>query len=338
MQFLITGHTGFKGSWLALMLQMNGHSVSGYSLDPDDNSIFVKSDLHKIFDKDVRDDIRNKKQLQQTVKDVNPDVIVHLAAQPLVSRSYLDPVETFDVNVNGTLNLLESSTFAKNLKALLVITTDKVYANINKNSGYIETDKLGGVDPYSASKAAADLITQSWAKNCSDKPIAIARAGNVIGGGDFAENRIIPDLILSISASKPIKLRHPDAIRPWQHVLDCLNGYICLIEKQISAKIGGEWNFGPQLYTNHSVRELVAKFLEYADPEKRIIVEEENSTEFHESKTLILDSSKAREELFWKEKLNFDETVKWTHEWGILSEIHGSNEAMKIQIRNFFEK
>jgi CDP-glucose 4,6-dehydratase len=316
MHYLITGHTGFKGSWLALMLQMQGHAVSGISLDPQQISLFNQANLKDLFENDFRLDIRNSQELQEAIRKIDPDVIVHLAAQPLVRESYRDPVGTFETNVLGTLNVLEATKGLFNLKATLIITTDKVYKNHNHLRGYVETDELGGDDPYSASKAAADIATQSWVKSFATTPVAIARAGNVIGGGDWATDRIIPDLVNAYSSNQIPTLRYPHAIRPWQHVLDCLNGYLFLIDKMLADGTRGEWNFGPKLEEKHEVRDLVKTFARawgVQGIDTAWIVQEDE--QLHEAGYLLLDSSKARQSLGWSDKLNFQETVEMTCSW-----------------------
>ena len=314
MHYLITGHTGFKGSWLALMLEMKGHTVSGIALDPPTKSLFNQANLSPIFKHDIRLDIRNRDAIKQAIEMIDPGVIIHLAAQPLVRESYRIPVETFDINVIGTLNVLEATRELKNLKAALIITTDKVYKNHNHLRGYVETDELGGDDPYSASKAAADIATQSWIKSFAKVPMAIARAGNVIGGGDWAQDRIIPDLVNAYSNGELPTLRYPDAIRPWQHVLDCLNGYLKLINHMLEAKSGGEWNFGPDHIQKYSVGDLtLAVAREYNITERAWNLT--GTDQLHESSYLLLDSSKARKELSWVDLLNFENTIKWTINW-----------------------
>jgi CDP-glucose 4,6-dehydratase len=307
MHYLITGHTGFKGAWLSMMLKAKGNKVSGVSLAAEKSSIFNLSNLEDIFESNTIKDIRNISNSDLPSMDI--DVVIHLAAQPLVKTSYDFPVETFQTNVIGTLNILE---LTKNLKpkATLIITTDKVYKNTSKKSGYIESDPLGGSDPYSASKAAADIATQSWRSSYGDHPIAIARAGNVIGGGDFSDNRLLPDLINSFIQNKQPKLRYPEAIRPWQHVLDCLNGYLTLIDKQIDESVNGEWNFSPPVSPTHTVAEVATLATKFWGSEQNWI---SDSVE-HKSETdmLILDSSKARKELSWREKLSFEESISWT--------------------------
>jgi len=337
MHFLITGHTGFKGSWLSLMLQLQGHTVSGISLDPLEKSLFNQADLSYILKHDMRIDIRNKIELVGAIKKIEPDVIIHLAAQPLVRESYKKPIETFETNVLGTLNILEATKGIESLKATLIITTDKVYKNHNHLRGYVESDELGGDDPYSASKAAADIATQSWVKSFSTSPVAIARAGNVIGGGDWATDRIIPDLVNAYSSNHFPKLRYPDAIRPWQHVLDCLNGYLLLVDSMLSKGIFGEWNFGPSLEEKHSVRDLVNAFANSwgveCEGDPWII---EKSEQPHEAGYLLLDSSKARSTLEWREKLSFSESIEFTADWFKQSKDMNPRDLTVSQIKKFY--
>jgi CDP-glucose 4,6-dehydratase len=314
MHYLITGHTGFKGSWLSLMLEMQGHTVSGVSLDPSEKSLFNQAELQKIFKNDLRIDIRDGVAIKTAFEKIDPDVIIHLAAQPLVRESYRIPFETFEINVLGTLNVLEATKELKNLKAALIITTDKVYKNHNHLRGYVESDELGGDDPYSASKAAADIAAQSWIKSFATAPIAIARAGNVIGGGDWAQDRIIPDLVNAYSNEDLPSLRYPDAIRPWQHVLDCLNGYLSLLEKQITENISGEWNFGPDISIKYSVSDLVEAFAKEWGIKGNFWTLDSGANP-HEANYLLLDSSKSRGELIWSDKLNFEENIAWTSRW-----------------------
>lgn len=332
MRYLITGHTGFKGSWLSAMLKMQGHEVAGISLDPEKNSHFNRSNISRFVDHDYRLDIRNKSEIADTFRKIQPEVVVHLAAQPLVRKSYLDPLGTYETNVIGTLNVLEATKALENLKATLVITTDKVYKNKNQMQGYLETDELGGDDPYSSSKAAADLATQSWRTSFAKSPLAIARAGNVIGGGDCAKDRIVTDLICSLENKSKITLRNPGAIRPWQHVLDCLNGYQSLIEKQLTTGVNGEWNFGPSTSNLHTVSDLLLKFQSTWGNK---IKYEIKVSEFHEASIILLDSQKSRNQLEWQDKLNFEETIEWTVSW-----FKSSNKSLSTdnQIREFMEK
>ena len=336
MHYLVTGHTGFKGSWLSLMLQLQGHSVSGISLDPMERSLFNQAKLSNTFENDLRIDIRHSTDLSRAVKAINPEVIIHLAAQPLVRESYRDPVGTFESNVLGTLNLLEASKQLTGLKAILVITTDKVYKNFNHLRGYVESDELGGDDPYSASKAAADIAAQSWVKSFATTPVSIARAGNVIGGGDWASDRIIPDLVKAYSSNQIPTLRYPDAIRPWQHVLDCLNGYQRLVSKMLSDGISGVWNFGPPLDEKHSVLDLVVAFSKAWElDQQKQVWNHEHTEQPHEAGYLLLDSSKARTELGWEDKLNFDSSINLTTTWFKQYQSQNPRELTIDQINKF---
>jgi CDP-glucose 4,6-dehydratase len=317
MHYLITGHTGFKGAWLSLLLNSLGHKVSGIALDPEENSLFSRAKLAEIFEHDIRLDIRNAQEMAESASRVDPDVLIHLAAQPLVRESYRIPLQTFEINTIGTLNVLEATRNLENLKAALIITTDKVYKNLNHLRGYTETDELGGDDPYSASKAAADIATQSWMKSFSRIPISIARAGNVIGGGDFARERLIPDLVQAYSMGDTPKLRYPDAIRPWQHVLDCLHGYLLLVEKMLLEGVNGLWNFGPSVVDKFTVSHVAREFAEIwgIEVEKSFVLDRDTANAPYESGYLLLDSSKARQVLGWKEKLDFRSTLEWTAKW-----------------------
>ena len=314
MHYLITGHTGFKGSWLVMLLKSMGHKVSGLSLEPEVESLFNQAQIQELVEKDVRVDIRDQDSLATTVKSVNPDVIIHLAAQPLVRYSYAHPVETFESNVLGTLNLLESTKGVTNLKATLVITTDKVYKNLGHKEGYVEDNALGGEDPYSASKAAADIATQSWVKSFAETPVAIARAGNVIGGGDWAVDRLIPDLVRSYRASNVPVIRNPNSIRPWQHVLDCLHGYLLLVDSMVTQGTQGEWNFGPNHLEKHSVSEVIEGFSEFYGVSGSPWAPDQG-THPKESDFLLLNSAKARTQLGWVDQLDFQNTLQWTASW-----------------------
>ena len=314
MHYLITGHTGFKGAWLTLMLKNLGHTVSGVSLDPLPKSLYLMADVEKELLFDLRQDIIDSQSLIDIFQRINPDVVIHMAAQPLVLESYKNPVETFDVNVMGTLNVLEATRNLSNLKATLVITTDKVYKHLDYSKPYSETDNLGGSDPYSASKAAADIATESWSRSFSKSPIAIARAGNVIGGGDFAEKRLIPELVSAYSKGLKPKLRNPKSIRPWQHVLDCLNGYLKLVDSQLEDGTSGAWNFGPSENVSRNVASLVGEVaMQYGFSSDYWELESENL--FDELDILRIDSTKSRRDLGWCEKYDFATSVKQTIDW-----------------------
>ena len=334
MHYLITGHTGFKGSWLTLMLKQLGHTVSGVSLEPISNSLFVKANIKKELLYDVRQDITASKPLEKVFEQINPNVVIHLAAQPLVIESYRKPLETFQVNVIGTLNVLEATRNLDNLKATLVITTDKVYKNLNYSTPFIETDSLGGSDPYSASKASADIATESWSKSFSKSPVAIARAGNVIGGGDYASNRLIPELVSAYSKGLKPKLRNPKSTRPWQHVLDCLNGYLKLVESQLENGTSGAWNFGPNENENQNVAELVDEVaLQYGFSRNHWELESEQF--FNEHETLHINSAKSRRELNWCEKYDFKASVKKTIDWYKNVEDGVIDEFSRRQVEDF---
>jgi CDP-glucose 4,6-dehydratase len=312
MLYLITGHTGFKGSWLAAMLKAQGHELIGISLPPLEKSLYKEAALSDLFNQEHFIDIRNREEFTKAIRESCADVAFHLAAQPLVRESYKFPIETYATNVMGTLNFLEGVR-GSDIKAAVVITTDKVYKNKNLLRGYTENDELGGFDPYSSSKAAADIATQSWISSFDANNVAIARAGNVVGGGDWGVDRLIPDLVSSFSNGTSAKIRYPEAIRPWQHVLDCLAGYISLSEKMLSNGVSGAWNFGPEIAVENTVArvaDLAAKnwggtagWDKDLDPNP------------HEAGYLLLDSTKARAELGWQDQLDFSSTLEWTIEF-----------------------
>ena len=334
MHFLVTGHTGFKGAWLTVMLNRLGHQVSGISLDPEPDSLFSLGNLDKLLENDFRQDIRNSSEIHKTISKIQPDVVIHMAAQSQVLASYEHPYETFDINVTGTLNLLEATKDLPEIKAILIVTTDKVYKNSGILNRYKETDALGGKDPYSASKAMADILTQSWQASCSSPPIGIARAGNVIGGGDNSKDRLIPNLMESINKGSSLSLRNPDAIRPWQNVLDCLNGYLMAVDKIIETKKNDVWNFGPNENVCRTVSELAKYVIEITKSQTKL---EKNLINHHqEEKLLLIDSTKARTELNWSEKLNFESSVKSTVDWYLKGTDLTSLDFMTNEINNFY--
>lgn len=333
MHFLITGHTGFKGTWLSLLLRERGHAVSGISLEPNSNALFEAASVSNLIENDVRCDIRNLVDLQEHFRAINPDVVIHMAAQALVRESYKDPVKTFNTNVLGTINVLKASQELSGLQAQLVITTDKVYKNTNKATGHIESEPLGGSDPYSASKAMADIATQSWLASFENAPTAIARAGNVIGGGDVCADRLIPDLVNSYKLGLTPQLRAPNSVRPWQHVLDCLNGYLMLVDALISGKEDGAWNFGPnetQIRTVADVADIAATTWGL---QKKW--EQDSSENPHEATLLLLNSNKARTDLGWHDKLNFEESVSWTMNW--YKNVYNGNNPLEETLKNIRE-
>jgi CDP-glucose 4,6-dehydratase len=334
MHYLITGHTGFKGSWLATMLTKLGHTVSGIALAPSNESLYSKANLADLFTYDRFIDIRNRKELNSAIMEISPDLVIHLAAQPLVRESYKSPIETFETNVLGTLNVLEALKNNYHPRAVLVITTDKVYKNKNLLTGYPESAALGGDDPYSASKAAADIATQSWVKSFNAFPVAIARAGNVIGGGDWATDRLLPDLVTAFSKNERPVLRYPDAIRPWQHVLDCLNGYLKLVDSMLATGRNGEWNFGPAIEIDKTVGVVADTAAQHWGTGASWVLD--STAHLHEAGYLLLNSNKARRELYWENKLPFNEAIKWSIDF-YKSALLGvsSRELLEEQIEKF---
>jgi CDP-glucose 4,6-dehydratase len=318
----VTGHTGFKGTWLTAMLHQLGAIVKGYALAPGDSKPF-----HDLFSglkiaESVIADIRDKQRLQQEITSFQPDYIFHLAAQPLVLRSYEIPAETFDVNVVGTANLLEAVGKLDKQCAVIVITTDKVYDNKEQHVLYTEEDRLGGYDPYSASKACTELVVQSFRNSFFNidkydthkKALASARAGNVIGGGDWSRNRIIPDTAKALLNDQPVKVRNPGAVRPWQHVLEPLGGYLLLGACITSnpSLFSKAFNFGPHPEDHLAVKELVELAIDVWGSGKMELNKIEQP---HEANLLQLDIRKAIEELDWQPRFDAREAIRWTINW-----------------------
>ncbi len=315
---LVTGHTGFKGSWLSIWLKSLGADVLGYALDPytkRDN--FVVTDLkNKITD--VRGDIRNYRKLLEVFNTFKPEYVFHLAAQSIVKEGYQDPKYTYDVNIGGTVNVLECSRKIDSVKSVINITSDKCYHNNEWIWGYRENDRMGGFDPYSSSKGCSELITNSFRNsffNNIDKGIVSVRAGNVIGGGDWARHRIIPDCIKSIESNRSIKIRNPQAVRPWQFVLEPLFGYLIIALKLRDDidKFSGAWNFGPNKSSIITVEKLASLLVDtYGKGNLKL---SKNKTQEHEAKLLALDSSKAYFKLGWNPAYSIHETIENTVEW-----------------------
>lgn len=320
---LITGHTGFKGSWLALWLESLGAKVIGYSLDPPtDPSVFQATGLSdRIID--IRGDILDCNKVFETVKKYRPEFIFHLAAQPLVRHSYKNPLETFNVNVIGTANILESIRLSQYPTTCVCITSDKCYENREWDYAYRENDPLGGHDPYSASKGAAEIVIASYRKSFfttgkenSFVSLSSARAGNIIGGGDWAEDRIVPDCIRSLIKERPVEIRNPHAIRPWQFVLDPLFGYLLLALKMKEAPEGyaEAWNFGPCHANAIDVQTLTEKVLkEWGSGTWKGMAQNENAP--HEASYLKLDIAKSMTRLRWKPVYTIDEAIQKTIGW-----------------------
>jgi CDP-glucose 4,6-dehydratase len=317
MHYLITGHTGFKGAWLTLMLAQQGHQVSGLSLDPEPGSLYEIAAVGELIRHDIRGDIRSADTVQAALKATSPDAVYHLAAQPLVRESYRDPRTTIETNVMGTFNVIEAISTVPSIQASVIITTDKVYRNVNQVQGYTESDPLGGHDPYSASKAMADILTQSWILSFPGSPMAIGRAGNVIGGGDVCQDRLMPDLMRGFSEGSDVSLRYPEAVRPWQHVLDCLTGYQLLMQELLAHNPNvlkqPTWNFGPgpaNFRTVGEVADLAAQM--WGSPTSWSAP---TQTHPHEAELLALDATAARQKLGWVDRLDFSQAVEWTVEW-----------------------
>jgi CDP-glucose 4,6-dehydratase len=314
---LITGHTGFKGSWLSFWLNQLGAEVFGYSLKPDDDKLlFSQLKLENSINHQIGD-ISDQTLFSDYLLDCEPDFIFHLAAQSLVLESYVDTPGTWQTNVMGTVNLLESLRKYKSSCNVVIVTTDKVYNNKEWSYGYRENDQLGGLDPYSASKSAVELVTQSYRalfkKQNKSILIASARAGNVIGGGDWCENRLIPDIIRSLISGVSIEVRNPSSIRPWQHVLEPLAGYLCLAESMSKTRMYDEaFNFGPALDGNRTVEDVVKAALR-SWPGKYFI--KMNNSAHHEANLLKLSIDKAQSKLKWDPKWDFDIAIEKTMEW-----------------------
>lgn len=314
MHYLITGHTGFKGAWMVMLLRSQGHRVSGIALDPEPGSLYEAARLDELVDIDVRLDVRDSAGVANSLNEIAPDVVVHMAAQPIVRESYRSPRWTMETNVLGTLNVLEAVQSTPSVRAHLVITTDKVYKNTGREHGYVEDDALGGpADPYSASKAMADILTQSWVSSFTGPPTAIARGGNVVGGGDHSTDRLLPDLLRAFTRGEPTKIRYPAAVRPWQHVLDCLSGYLTITGALLEGRGTGEWNIGPG-------RESFVTVGEIATLASRLwgegaSWEQEPGDHLHEANLLALDARKAGRELGWSDRLTFPSSIEWVIDW-----------------------
>lgn len=331
---LVTGHTGFKGSWLTMWLLELGAQVFGYALEPNtDPALFNLLDLEKSIDHEIGD-VRDIERLKKRIQRIKPDIIFHLAAQSLVGKSYEDPLATVQVNTLGTANLLEAVRQVGLKVAIVLITSDKCYENKEWSFGYRETDTLGGYDPYSASKAAAEVLIGSW-RNSFFNPakinehgvrLASARAGNVIGGGDWCKDRIVPDCIRDLQNQSFIRVRNPYATRPWQHVLEPLSGYLLLGTKLLNSAAEDvashceAFNFGPHVSNNKNVRELVEEIIEKWGGGSWKWISPENAR--YESSLLNLSIDKAYHKLGWFPKWNFSETIKRTVEWYQAAELH----------------
>lgn len=338
----LTGHTGFKGSWLSLWLASMGAKVTGYALVPKTTpNLFDVLAINSLIEKSHIADIRDLASLQKAMSETKPDVVIHMAAQPLVRYSYANPVETYATNVMGTVHVLESARAIDSVRSTVVVTTDKCYENKEWVWGYRENEPMGGYDPYSNSKGCAELVTSAYRQSYfsgsnSANKVASARAGNVIGGGDWSEDRLIPDAIKAFEANKPLMIRNPLATRPWQHVLEPLSGYLILAQalfEQGSAFASG-WNFGPRDEDNRTVKEVVDLLISGWGDSARW--EKEGSEQPYEANLLKLDCSKARVELGWIPKWDLETATQKIAQW---QKAYQAKESMQEtclkQIRDF---
>ena len=330
----LTGHTGFKGSWLSLWLSKLEAKVAGYALTPATSpSLFQVAGVADTL-KNIYADINDLERLKSEMLGFEPEIVFHLAAQPLVRYSFANPIETLQTNIMGTAHVLEAIRHTPSVRAGLVITTDKCYEDRNWVWGYRENDVLGGYDPYSSSKAAAEIVTASYRNSFFHKDhycnhqvaLATARAGNVLGGGDWAADRLVPDLLRSFADGGRPLLRNPHSIRPWQHVLEPLCGYLMLARKMVThgAEFGESWNFGPDENDTISVLELASKLSHELGSSLQPVID--NSPQPHETNILRLDTTKARSRLDWRPILSIDETIEWISEWALR---HRSGENMR---------
>ena len=324
----LTGHTGFKGSWMAIWLSQLGAEVKGYALKPPTIvNLFNEAKVGNLIESEIND-IRDFDKLIKSINDFSPDLVIHMAAQPLVRASYNKPLETYETNVMGTANLLQACCNLDSVKAVINITTDKCYENIEEDIGYKETDKMGGSDPYSSSKGCAELVTaayrQSFYKN-KDIGLASVRAGNVIGGGDWAEDRLIPDIFRAFELNKPVVIRNPKATRPWQHVLEPLSGYLLLAENlyKSPSEFSEGWNFGPH-YDDVKPVDWILNYITKLSPNNSWQLDGSNNP--HEANLLKLNISKAESKLNWVPTWNLDTSlekiVQWQHAWNSGADMH----------------
>ena len=337
---LVTGHTGFKGSWLCAWLHEMGARVSGISIGLiGEVSHFQYSKIDQLLVEDIRIDINDTDEVEQAITKIRPDIIFHLAAQALVKTAYNDPKMTFFTNAIGSVSIMDAVRRHKSRIDLIMITSDKVYENLEWSWGYRENDQLGGKDPYSASKAMAELAISSFYNSFfsdSNHRLAVARAGNVIGGGDWAKDRLVPDCFRAWEQGKPVQLRHPGATRPWQHVLEPLSGYLALgLKLGSSQKCSLEaYNFGPSASQDRSVEDLVRQLGSYFDGFSWEF-EFTNESSFHEAGLLKLNCDKALRDLEWTPTLDFEQTVQLTAEWYSLLREHPKNSLISMTEKTF---
>jgi len=321
---LITGHTGFIGSWLSIMLNELSAKVIGYSLPPYTNKDnFIVSNLEQKL-VHIIGDVRDFNKVKEVFNKYKPDIVFHLAAQPIVRMSYEIPKDTYDINIGGTVNIFEAFRTLESCKILINFTTDKIYENLELDRGYHEKDRIGGYDPYSSSKACSDLITSAYRTsffnnnlNNNSKCVSSVRCGNIIGGGDWQQDRLIPDCMKAILKNQEIGLRNPHSVRPWQHVFEPLRGMLMLTIKmwEENNKFSDAWNFGPLKDVAYSTKDIVEKIITWFGKGGYKILMDQSSDELHETKQLLLDSTKANKLLGWLPILTIDETIDYSCKW-----------------------
>ncbi|MFH1728386.1 MAG: CDP-glucose 4,6-dehydratase [Pseudomonadota bacterium] len=334
---LVTGHTGFKGAWLIIWLQKLGAKVIGYSLKNYPNDLLFKETKISSKITDVRGNITDFETLRKTFEEYSPEIVFHLAAQPLVRKSFDEPVDTLKTNIMGTTNVLECIRLTDSVKVGVIITSDKCYKNVEQVHGYKETDVMGGYDPYSCSKGCVELIVDAYRNSFfkkQNKFVASARAGNVIGGGDWSEDRLIPDCVKALKNNVPIKIRNPKHTRPWQHVLEPLSGYIVLAEKMFKEqKYDEAWNFGPNIQSIKTVGEIVSLLVDRWGAGEWIDCSKPDDK--HEANLLSLDISKSYFILGWKPKMNLEKTINYTIDWYKRAENENAYELCMQQIEEY---
>ncbi len=343
----LTGHTGFKGGWLSLWLTSMGAKVTGYALAPNTMpNFFALCKINDVLEQSYIADIRNLAALQKSMADAEPEIVIHMAAQPLVRYSYANPVETYATNVMGTVHVLESIRQLDSVRATVIVTTDKCYENRERIAGYREEEAMGGFDPYSSSKGCAELVTSAYRQSffAPEKypehrvAIASARAGNVIGGGDWSEDRLIPDAIRAFEANAPLMIRNPLATRPWQHVLEPLSGYLVLAQALFKegAKFDGGWNFGPRDEDARSVQEIINLLAENWGSVSSW--QQDKSEQPHEAHSLKLDCSKARRDLNWVPRWGLAHAIQnitqWHHAYHKQDNMHAVSLQQIISYQN----
>ncbi len=340
----LTGHTGFKGAWLLQALHESGAEICGYALAPEHpQDLYHQIDGNKLC-RSIIADLEEQEKLNKAIHDFQPDFIFHLAAQALVRRSYRMPVATFAANVMGTAHVLDALRSLEKKCIGVMITTDKVYENPERGEAFSETDKLGGHDPYSASKAAAEIVIESYRRSyfqpenfkTHQKAIASLRAGNVIGGGDFSEDRLIPDIVRAIEKNEPVVLRNPGSVRPWQHVLEPVFAYLLLGQKMMEdgVQYSTSFNIGPERNDERTVAQVTNTFYEAFGKLARIKIKPEPA--LHEAGLLMLDNSKMKQALDWKPRLSADEAIRWTAEWYAARQ--SAREKCQAQMQAYLDK